>query len=164
MVHAVIEIGFHIFGVRQVLHDAKATFKSAKEAASMTWVVIELLVPIGADVVHIEHGLYLTNAAESTSAYGAAKLIALGVVIIYLFQVWGQISWCILKWLWIVCHTDSSILVACLCFAISSISVFAARSDLLFVSLHPIELGLLILLLLFDSIVLNILASAIGIE
>jgi hypothetical protein len=66
--------------------------------------------------------------------------------------------------LWIICHTDSSILAAWLGLAVGSISAFAAGSDLLFVSLHPIELGLLVLLLLFYSIVLKILASTVGVE
>jgi hypothetical protein len=45
------------------------------------------LVPIGADVVHIEHGLYLSDATQSTCAYGASELVAFCVVIVDLFQV-----------------------------------------------------------------------------
>ena len=164
VVHAIIEIVLHVFGVGQVLHDAQSTFQRAQEAAPVAWVVVEMLIPIIAHVVHIEHSLYLSYATKSSCAYCTAQLIALGVVAIDLLQIWGQVPWCIFERLWIASHADSSILVASLWLEVGTISVFTTRSYLVFVGRHPIELGFLILLLLLASFVECILACAVDIE
>lgn len=123
-----------------------------------------MLIPIVAYVVHIEHSLYLTYATKSSCTHSTTQLIALGVVAIYLLQIWGQVPRCIFERLWIASHADSSIFVASLWFEVGAISVLTAGSHLVFVGLHPIELGFLILLLIPVSFVVHILDHAIDIE
>jgi hypothetical protein len=164
VVHAIIEIVFHVLGVWQVLHDTQPTFQRAQEAAPVAWVVVGMLIPIVAHVVHIEHSLYLTYTTKSSSTHCTAQLVALVVVAIYLLQIWGQVPWCIFERLWIASHADSSILVASLWFEVGAISVLTAGSHLVFVGLHPIELGFLILLLISVSFFVRILDYAIDVE